>query len=206
MREGIVIVLAYLAGSVLFGPLYARLFLHQDIFEKSPDGNPGAANAFTYGGMGCGLFTLIGDILKGFLPVFFLRRGEILFVTSLWGMGLLLAAPVIGHIYPVFYHFKGGKGIATTFGVLLGLLPAVEPLAVLAIVFILFSTILRIEPHFSRTWVTYVASLVLMVVLLHQPALSFGFLVITGAVCIRLATSKEPREKMQMHMVTLWRR
>ena len=59
----------YFSGSILFARVYAALF-NKDIIENSKDKNPGAANAFMHGGMLCGTLTLIGDILKGFLPVF----------------------------------------------------------------------------------------------------------------------------------------
>lgn len=104
---------------------------------------PGAANAFTYGGFFCGIITLFGDILKGFLPVYcyLLNAGGMSF-----NLTLVLAAPVIGHILPVFYHFKGGKGIAVTFGCLLGLFPDIRPALILAAAFIFFSLIIRIIP------------------------------------------------------------
>ena len=107
----------YLSGSILFAPVAARLFGKDEMIENSEDKNPGAFNAFHYGGFLCGLVALIGDILKGFIPVF-------LYFQDNFGMiwlpaALVLAAPVLGHAFPVFAHFQGGKGIAVSFGCLL---------------------------------------------------------------------------------------
>ena len=59
----------YLCGSILFARVYGALF-GKDLISNSTDGNPGTSNAFIYGGMLCGTLTLLGDLIKGFLPVF----------------------------------------------------------------------------------------------------------------------------------------
>ena len=64
------ILLGYLSGSVLYARIAAKVFHKPQLLQCSPDQNPGAANAFQYGGFWCGVFTLSGDLLKGFLPVF----------------------------------------------------------------------------------------------------------------------------------------
>ena len=133
----------YLAGSILFAPLAAALLGKGNIAENSADKNPGTTNAFRNGGFFCGLLTLIGDMAKGYLPVYLYLRET---VPEGLGLALVLAAPVVGHIFPVFADFRGGKGIATTFGCLLGLGGLWEPAAILTGVFLLFSTIIRITP------------------------------------------------------------
>lgn len=102
--------LAYLSGSVLYAVVLGMPF-GTDPRKNGADGNPGAANAFRAGGVVLGTPVLLLDFLKGFGPVFlfFERAGS-------W-QALLAIAPVLGHIFPVFYRFRGGKGIATTFGV-----------------------------------------------------------------------------------------
>ena len=98
----------YICGSILFARVAAALF-HQDReYEKSEDGNPGTVNAFRYGGFWCGLITLCGDLLKGFIPVFLFastHEEEIFFMPG----ALVLAAPVLGHAFPLFHRFRGGK-------------------------------------------------------------------------------------------------
>ena len=140
----------YICGSILFARVAAALF-HQDReYEKSEDGNPGTVNAFRYGGFWCGLITLCGDLLKGFIPVFLFastHEEEIFFMPG----ALVLAAPVLGHAFPLFHRFSGGKGIAVSFGCLLGLMPFWRPFVILAGFFLLFSLIVVITPNFQGT-------------------------------------------------------
>lgn len=138
----------FVSGSVLYSELLPRLFRGIDIREKAEDHNPGATNAFKYGGFKLGLFSLICDLAKGFLPIQFALH---FIEPNTPGFSLVLCAPVLGHAFSPFAHFKGGKAIAASFGVLLALLP-LDPLVLhLAFWFILFSTLLRIQPHAART-------------------------------------------------------
>lgn len=198
-RELFFFVFAYLSGSVLYARVFGRL-LGKDVTQDSPDGNPGTFNAFQCGGFWCGVLTLLGDLVKGFAPVFLYTRGP---VTDL-GLALVLAAPVLGHILPVFYHFHGGKGIAATFGCLLGLLPAWRPVGVLIVCFLFFSLILQITPHYHRTLWTYACACVL---LWCQPVgrpIQAGFLLIAAMVFLRLHWSREEKEKCEVKL--LWMR
>lgn len=194
------VLLGYLSGSVLYARLFAKLLGKENIFEMSKDRNPGTSNAFLYGGFWCGVFTLVFDILKGFLPVAFYVAYCGYTNEPLSGLAFVIAAPVIGHIFPIFYEFKGGKGIATTFGCLLGLLPVWQPVAVLAVFFIFFSVILRVTPHFHRTLAAYFGSALCMAFLLDSTAIRAGFLILTLAVCIRMLTSQEEKEKMEVKL------
>ena len=147
----------YICGSILFARVAATLFYQDREYEKSEDGNPGTVNAFRYGGFWCGLITLCGDLLKGFIPVFLFastHEEEIFFMPG----ALVLAAPVLGHAFPLFHRFRGGKGIAVSFGCLLGLMPFWRPFAILAGFFLLFSLIVVITPNFQRTLVTFLCS------------------------------------------------
>ena len=104
------VILGYLSGSILFARLFARLHGVEDkMIAESPDHNPGAFNAFAYGGILCGTATVLADLLKGILPVWlYLKTGG---DPTGMGLALVLAAPVVGHIFPAFYSFRGGKGI-----------------------------------------------------------------------------------------------
>lgn len=117
------VILGYLSGSVLYARVFSHVFRKEGMLEQSRDGNPGTANAFLYGGFWCGFLTLLGDLLKGFLPVFLFWHADMPEGPHLFWNGLVIAAPVIGHAFPLFYGGRGGKGIAVTFGCLLGLLP-----------------------------------------------------------------------------------
>ena len=135
----------YLSGSVLYALIFAGILKKEDILAQSSDHNPGTANAFMYGGFWCGLFTLLFDLLKGFIPVYlFMHYGNAAKAAPFMA-ALVIAAPVIGHAFPVFYGFRGGKGIAVTFGCLAGLIPALEAFWVLVFFFIGFSTVLQVE-------------------------------------------------------------
>ncbi len=170
----------------------------------SPDHNPGTANAFRYGGFWCGLLTLVCDLLKGFLPVFLYMAYIGLEPTDGLSFALMMATPVIGHAFPVFFRFQGGKGIAVSFGCLLGLLPIWQPLALLAAFFIFFSVALRITSHYHRTLVTYLCALISMFFIVGNPAIWGGFLMISAAVIFRLLISRENKE--QMRVKVLWMR
>ena len=198
------IAIGYLSGSILFARLCAKLLNKPDILQESRDGNPGTANAFQYGGFLCGIVTLMGDLAKGFFPVFiYWKCGGVLKEYSIM-TALVLAAPVFGHAFPIFSRFQGGKGIAVTFGCLLGIYPELRPVLIFALLFILFSVVLRIVPHFSRTIVTYIAALLLMFCLNYQPGIRLGFGLISATVLLRLHMSKETREKPEVKL--LWMR
>lgn len=194
------IILGYLSGSVLFARVFARLFGKENILESSRDGNPGTANAFVYGGFWCGLLTLAGDLLKGFVPVFlYINRSP-----DLSALPLVLAAPVIGHAFPLFFGFRGGKAIAVSFGCLLGLLPMWQPVAVLAFFFIFYSLVLRITPHYHRTLVTYASTLLCLGCMDGPRNVWFGFFLITMTVAFRMLRSKEEKDAMKVRL--LWMR
>ena len=99
------IVLSYLIGSINFAYLVAK-YKKLDI-SSSGSGNPGTSNVMRTIGKKYAAIVLIGDVLKGFLPI-------LLFSENMLIYGF---AAVIGHIYPIFYKFKGGKGVATYIGV-----------------------------------------------------------------------------------------
>lgn len=201
MREIIFIICGYLLGSILFADVASRLLGCGDVTADSPDQNPGASNAFENGGFLCGVLTLCGDIAKGFLPVWLYlstpgaQQNHVLFA-------LVLAAPVIGHIFPAYTHFRGGKGISTSFGCLLGLLPQLAPVAVLACCFIFFSCIVRVSPHYHRTLVTYLCAALGIALFSGSITVTVGFFVITVAVEYRLLTSREEKESCKVEF--LW--
>ena len=197
------IVLGYLSGSILFARLAVRLFGKPDILEKSPDGNPGTSNAFAYGGFWCGLFVLLGDLAKGFLPVWCWFHSGFDAPGSLWA-ALILAAPVVGHGFPIFYRFRGGKGIAVTFGCLLGLMPRWIPAVTLALCFLFFSLILRIKPHFYRTVATYLFTAVSLALFRVEAWALLGFCLMGAVVLLRLHKSGEERERPEVKL--LWMR
>lgn len=188
-------IFGYLCGSVLFARVFERVFCREGFIDNSKDKNPGTANAFLGGGMLCGILTLLGDVTKGALPIL-LFKGYCRWknLTPI-GLAFVIAAPVLGHAFPVFYHFKGGKGIATTFGCLFGLLPDWKPLAIVACCFIFFSVAICIKPHFYRTLVVYGASFLLEWTFGVSSRVLWGCLLIMAIVFLRMRMSPEKREK-----------
>lgn len=110
--------LAYLLGSLSFAILLSRLHGQPDP-RASGSGNPGATNMLRVAGKRLAILTLLGDLLKGLLAVSLAH----LLGFSLQDQAWIGLAAVIGHLYPVFFCFKGGKGVATSAGMLLGLYP-----------------------------------------------------------------------------------
>ena len=124
MQIALALVAAYLLGSVPFAMLSSKLFGLADP-RTYGSGNPGATNVLRSGNKKAALFTLVGDALKGWVAVFIAQQMG--FSNSV--IGLVALAVFLGHLYPIFLKFKGGKGVATAAGVLI----ALDPLLGLAV-------------------------------------------------------------------------
>lgn len=110
---------AYLIGSLSFAVIVSRLMGLNDP-RSYGSGNPGATNVLRSGNKKAAILTLVFDLLKGLLPVLAVKHGG-----AAWGLGegsvaLVGMAAFLGHLWPVFFRFQGGKGVATAAGVLLG--------------------------------------------------------------------------------------
>ena len=103
----LVIILSYLLGSINFAYITARI-KGIDISSQG-SGNPGTSNVLRTLGKGSAAFVLFGDLLKGVIPILLFYQDQYFLIYGL--------AAVLGHIYPLFYRFKGGKGVATYLGV-----------------------------------------------------------------------------------------
>ncbi len=115
MLEGFFVVFAYLAGSVSSAIIVCRMMRLPDPREQG-SGNPGATNVMRLGGKKAAGITLLGDVLKGLMPVYLAK----MLGMPVDALALIGLAAFLGHLYPVFFGFKGGKGVATSVGVLLG--------------------------------------------------------------------------------------
>ncbi len=150
----IMIVVGILCGSILFSQYLPKLIKKVDIVQLSDDHNPGTANAMQHAGIPVGMLCLLGDIFKGVIPVHMALRLEL---ESGCLFALIMAAPVLGHAYSLFHRGRGGKAIAVSFGVLIGLMPIhTEPIFALCSIYLFFSLVVRIRPHTRRTRITYV--------------------------------------------------
>lgn len=108
--------LSYLLGSISSAIVVCRLGAYPDPRAEG-SGNPGATNVLRIAGKAAAAVTLAGDLLKGLLP---LLLGRVLEVSEAT-LALMAIAAFLGHLYPVFFGFQGGKGVATFIGVLYGL-------------------------------------------------------------------------------------
>lgn len=152
----ILVVLAYLLGSIPTGFLLVKLFRHEDI-RSVGSGNIGATNVMRSGGKGLGAATFLLDVLKGAVAVLFAAWIGPQFSTA--GIptrdveAIAAVVAVMGHMFPVWLKFKGGKGVATGFGVFL----VAAPLAALAAIGV-FAVILLITRYVSLASILGAAS------------------------------------------------
>jgi len=193
------IILSYLLGSILFSEIFVRLFRRQSLFIVSPNHNPGASNAFKYGGVFCGIASVIGDVGKGMLPVFFYNR---LFGINDMGIAMVMAAVALGHAFPIFFHFHGGMCIAVSFGALLGLWPMYYPLLFLII---LYLAGLAVHRHGNSLITIFVfsclsiMSLFLLTIHLIDFSTTLGIFAISIIVCVRIWPDVDETEQEQVH-------
>jgi glycerol-3-phosphate acyltransferase PlsY len=150
------VIVAFFVGALPFSVWIGKLFLRSDI-RTVGDGNPGATTAWKAGGWRLGLLVLLLDFLKGAIPVGFAALS--------WGwsgaaMVAVALAPIIGHDFSPFLRGHGGKGLATTFGIWTGLLPAIAPL-VLGGCMVLFTLL-----HVRDGWTVIGSQLALLAALM----------------------------------------
>lgn len=115
-------VAAYLLGSVSFAIVVSKLFRLDDP-RTFGSGNPGATNVLRTGNKKAAALTLLGDCVKGWIPVALAVQLDERLALGAAGIALISVAVFCGHLWPVFFRFKGGKGVATALGVLFGLNP-----------------------------------------------------------------------------------
>lgn len=142
MKELLLIVIAYLIGSIPTALLISRRFFDIDIRDYG-SGNMGATNTFRILGSKYGTIVMICDILKGMLAVSLYNllphylHNEFDRTNLMVGLGL---SAVLGHVFPIFANFKGGKGVATLFGMLLAMQPLIAASCVGVFLLVLFLT------------------------------------------------------------------
>ncbi|MDJ1111946.1 MULTISPECIES: glycerol-3-phosphate 1-O-acyltransferase PlsY [Staphylococcaceae] len=134
MQIALLLAIAYLLGAIPTGLIVGKLLFNKDI-RKFGSGNLGATNTFRVLGKNAGIFVTIFDVAKGVLPAIF----PIIFDLDIHGIWFGLAA-IIGHVYPIYLKFRGGKAVATSAGVILGVNPLI--FLIIAVIFfaLLFTT------------------------------------------------------------------
>lgn len=132
----LIVIIGYLLGSIPFSYIFAKLFKRIDI-RKYGSKNAGASNVFFVAGPFAGVLALICDILKGSFAILLAQSLSMPeYIVILTGI-----AAIIGHCFPIFLKFKGGKGMATSIGVLIPLIP--KELIISLVIFILFIIVIK---------------------------------------------------------------
>lgn len=142
MNELLLIIAAYLIGSIPTAVWVSRAFFDIDIRDYG-SGNAGATNTYRVLGKKWGTFVMVADMLKAIVAVklaFFIPESynnELFLINLQLGLGL---AAVLGHIFPIWAEFRGGKGVASLFGMVLGIQPNVALCCVGVFILVLFLT------------------------------------------------------------------
>jgi len=166
----LLLISAYLLGSIPTGVILAKAFSNVDPRTQG-SGNIGATNIYRTAGKKLGVITLLGDILKGLIPVV-IARGVL--ESHLWIGGVALAG-FLGHLYPIFLKFKGGKGIATGLGAFLALAPLSAILS-----FLVFLAVVYKWRYISLGSLTATAAFPIFLALLNPHHIYIPFAVIIG--------------------------
>ena len=134
-------VAAFILGAIPFAVIIGRLLLKKDITQYG-DGNPGSANVFRAGGVKVGLLALVLDVAKG-AP--FVLVAHTNFGLSAISVVIIAVCAVLGHAFSPLLHWHGGKAVAVTFGVMLGLLPQYDVLLTFIIAMLLCFIFVKID-------------------------------------------------------------
>lgn len=129
----IYLILSYLCGAIPFGYIIAKIFKHVDIRTVGSK-NPGATNVYRTISKPLGVLTLLLDMLKGFVPVYFvsiINPSSYLIVLS------VALVTILGHVFTVFLNFKGGKGVATGCGIFFALNPLATTICLITFIIVL---------------------------------------------------------------------
>jgi len=172
-RTILFLVISYLVGSISFAYFICRRFYNTDIRQYG-SGNPGSTNVLRVLGVKPALMVFAADLLKGLLMVLLGRLfgGENLALLS-------AIAVVIGHDWSIFLNFKGGKGIATSFGVIIGLSPKIG-----LIVFIIGITVIFLSRFVSLGSITAATSLPILLLVFKYPAKHVITGLVLGAIAV----------------------
>jgi glycerol-3-phosphate acyltransferase PlsY len=174
LPNSILLLCSYCIGSIPTGLLLAKAFGGVDIRTKG-SGNIGATNVYRTLGRKIGILTLVGDCLKGLLPVL---AAKALHLPDEW-VALIGLAAFLGHIFPLFLRFKGGKGVATALGVFL----ATSPLAILGALGV-FVIVLMSWRYVSLASITAAAFMPLFTTLMYRNPIFVAMSIVISVIVI----------------------
>ena len=176
----VMLILSYLIGAFPSGLIIGKLFFKKDIRQYG-SGNTGATNSFRVLGRPAGFIVTFLDIFKGFITVFFplwfpVHADGV--ISTFFTNGLIVGLfAILGHVYPIYLKFNGGKAVATSAGVVLG----VNPILLLILAIIFFS-VLKIFKYVSLSSIIAAISCVIGSIIIHD----YILLAISGIVSIIL--------------------
>jgi len=188
MQVIVLFIMAYLIGSIPTSVWVSRYFFNIDIRDFG-SGNAGATNTFRVLGVKAGSFVFLFDFLKGFVAVdlaYLIMAGEMsnTALTNLQiGLGIVA---VLGHIFPIWANFRGGKGIATLFGMILAIQPTVALCLVGVFVVMLFTTRYVSLSSIAAS----VAFPILLLFIFREPVMLYKVFAIAAAVLVVLSHHK----------------
>jgi acyl phosphate:glycerol-3-phosphate acyltransferase len=188
MLEIILLILAYLLGSISTAVVLSKIAFGTDIREHG-SGNAGATNTFRVLGKKAGIIVMLVDVLKGALAVklAFLHLnfvpGSNAFITLQVGLGI---AAVVGHIFPIWANFRGGKGIATLFGIILAIQPEIAGLLAVVFVVMLLATKYVSVSSISAS----IAFPILILFIYNEPETSYRIFAVAAALLVVLTHHK----------------
>jgi acyl phosphate:glycerol-3-phosphate acyltransferase len=187
MLDVLLVVLAYLLGSVSTAVMVSKRFYGIDIREHG-SGNAGATNTFRVLGKNAGVIVMIADILKGFLAVKLSIFSHYTWTSEPFvNLQVILGiAAVLGHIFPVWSGFRGGKGIATLFGMILG----IQPLVAVSLVGVFMLMLLATRYVSLSSISASIAFPLLILFIFREPELSYKIFAIGTAALVVLTHHK----------------
>lgn len=195
MKELLLIIVAYLIGSIPTAVWVSKAFFGVDIRDYG-SGNAGATNTYRVLGVKWGTFVMVVDMLKGVLATFLYLvlpryiNDDYQHINLMVGLGL---AAVLGHIFPIWAGFKGGKGVATVFGMVL----AIQPIVALYVV-IVFILVLYVTRFVSLSSIlASIAFPVLILVIFNEPEHLYRVFAIAVALLVILTHQKNINRLLQ---------
>ena len=182
--------LSYLIGAIPTAYIFGKLYKGIDI-RKHGSGNVGATNVFRVLGKWPGIIVLVLDIIKGIIPVVFIA--DILGLTEIFYRIILALCVVSGHNWTIFLNFKGGKGIATTLGVLIGFTIKIESIRIVLFTIVLvWGVCLLLSGIVSLSSMVAAVLLPIIMVVTNQPFEIIGLGVIS---CLFIIIRHKPNIK-----------
>jgi glycerol-3-phosphate acyltransferase PlsY len=195
MKELLLIIVAYLIGSIPTAVWVSKAFFGVDIRDYG-SGNAGATNTYRVLGVKWGTFVMVVDMLKGVLATFlylllpYYINDDYQHINLMVGLGL---AAVLGHIFPIWAGFKGGKGVATVFGMVL----AIQPIVALYVV-IVFILVLYLTRFVSLSSIlASIAFPILILVIFNEPEHLYRVFAIAVALLVILTHQKNINRLLQ---------